>query len=592
MQLKKLNDDRKLGGYAKKIDEYKRFVQAVSVLDVPRVAQLIRQAVKRGESIQAIHALLIKAAQGSYHAKQFTQDDIDIGALALRCGGPRTAHALHVALGTPSVPYLLGVLRAIKFLCVHGDDDIASITKANVNSVMEGDHPRGLTFDDSAITAKPGHDYITNKIAGICSEHGYLVNLLFRALEDVYAIYDAVQRGDVHIAREASVMGLTGLGEFENECRPIFATATCRKGTAIHQQTLIQAVLGTYYNEKLNDKFGDIFFFATDGDSKRRIALNGMIESNGKLSDDIGKHLAGIRGLDLLVLNHDVVPTWDPKHNLKRFRWRIISPNIHVLIGSKAITAAQLQHHMYCAGLKKEEVRSMFKPVDKMNVPSAIKLLSTIQKLPPLCEVKGNDPKFESYDAALVILQVILDASLSMFDVNQAIAQQLTKLSRLGHLLGYLFSASKAAFIPSQLYHDTQGFIKSAFIVAARGIEHANKTGSFKLLLAQIGSNFQENLFAELRTLSHNRNCDMMELQQNLALITQISAVYDRHPEFKRDRQRDVPQLEKRDSYLTVRININFSTNLLLRTQKQILARMCRFLALSVWIKGLFGNTT
>lgn len=49
-----------------------------------------------------------------YRAKRFRAEDIDIGLLVLRIGGPRLVYALHQVFGIPSVS-LLYKQQAAKF---------------------------------------------------------------------------------------------------------------------------------------------------------------------------------------------------------------------------------------------------------------------------------------------------------------------------------------------------------------------------------------------------------------------------------------------------------------------------------------------
>jgi hypothetical protein len=74
---------------------------------------------------------------------------------------------------------------------------------------------------------------------------------------------------------------------------------------------------------------------------------------------------------------------------------------------------------------------------------------------------------------------------------------------------------------------------RSCQLPAARG-ELQGTRG--ELFLFQLGDNALEELFAWVRTLTHQRTLDMLELGNHLSIIGQVLDVYDRRPDWRGQR--------------------------------------------------------
>ena len=85
--------------------------------------------------------------------------------------------------------------------------------------------------------------------------------------------------------------------------------------------------------------------------------------------------------------------------------------------------------------------------------------------------------------------------------------------------------------MPAQLYHDCQAMIKCAYLVTVRMQQQFPDN---PLYLFQLGTDRLEGLFSVLRTLTHNTNFDMLQCGERLSHATQISQLYQKHPEWKR----------------------------------------------------------
>ena len=76
------------------------------------------------------------------------------------------------------------------------------------------------------------------------------------------------------------------------------------------------------------------------------------------------------------------------------------------------------------------------------------------------------------------------------------------------HLLLLIYRKQKTNFLTNDLYYDIQETIQDAYVCAAKMIKNKQMIRS----IYQLGTDVSENQFATLRTLSHSRNFDFLEL--------------------------------------------------------------------------------
>ena len=168
-----------------------------------------------------------------------------------------------------------------------------------------------------------------------------------------------------------------------------------------------------------------------------------------------------------------------------------------------------------------------------MNVPTAVLLIQAISTLKIKCGDNDNPLKLQR-SLAMDIVNELMKHLLSPMNVKMYITNQLESLSVIAHLVAYLFEEAKNDFIPAQQYHDLQSYVKSVFFCAARGKHEGNGDDFFKLYIILIGSDQQEELHGTLRTLSHNRSFNMLELGYQLNIASEIMMLYEKYPEWKK----------------------------------------------------------
>jgi hypothetical protein len=158
--------------------------------------------------------LIKKAAEGTYHPKSFDEKDDLQGLLFLRLGGARVADIAHRIFGTPSVSVIRScttipqILPSPSFLthseleqnivsCFEGLLDILGTSGQNTHAV--------LMFDELAVEKRPRWDDRSNKVLGVCREHGRGTSLEFTSEDDLHALWEEIKSDKIHLAHEVSV---------------------------------------------------------------------------------------------------------------------------------------------------------------------------------------------------------------------------------------------------------------------------------------------------------------------------------------------------------------------------------------------------
>jgi hypothetical protein len=186
-----------------------------------------------------------------------------------------------------------------------------------------------------------------------------------------------------------------------------------------------------------------------------------------------------------------------------------------------------------------------------MNVTSAVNLGSAIAAVSSLDSAQlAEQPLRLPLWRAECILGELCRCLWGIFDINASLAAQLTDLSKLAHMLAYLYEATgnRTRFLPAQLYHDIQAMVHAFFTVAKVMLQFPG----INVFLFQLGDSALEELFSSLRTLTHQRNMDIVELGQKLTVVGQLYDVYSRHPEWRKQSKHLSPR-DNRDRLWAVK---------------------------------------
>ena len=121
-------------------------------------------------------------------------------------------------------------------------------------------------------------------------------------------------------------------------------------------------------------------------------------------------------------------------------------------------------------------ITTILNPSDKQNVPLVLNLYQALEKCVDFCK-NSDDSICRELKHSLSVIYHILDGIVTIFhDPKVNLTTQLTKLSKVAHILLAEYRLNGTAFIPGQLYHDVQRMIQGCFYTCAilkkRAVDH------------------------------------------------------------------------------------------------------------------------
>lgn len=215
LRLGRLNDARKLIGKEGIIDIHKQMLLALSTQRISRIDHVLRVGFRRGASIHSILETVKRAAAGTYHPKGYDEEDDLQALLFLRLGGARVADIAHHIFGTPSARTIrtrTTVPQIIPSPSFPTCDEIKRNIVASFEGLLDGLGISGqnmlhavAVFDELAIEKRPRWDDKSNKVLGVCREHGKGTSLEFTTEEDLETLWDELGNERIHLAHEVCV---------------------------------------------------------------------------------------------------------------------------------------------------------------------------------------------------------------------------------------------------------------------------------------------------------------------------------------------------------------------------------------------------
>jgi hypothetical protein len=106
----------------------------------------------------------------------------------------------------------------------------------------------------------------------------------------------------------------------------------------------------------------------------------------------------------------------------------------------------------------------------------------------------------------------------------------LTDFSLISHLLFAVYRENGTEFMPAQLYYDIQGTITDVFVCVTK-IQFWSPESN--VYVYQLGSDECEVLFSLIRTITHDKNCDFLQLGERLQHSSTMRAIFRKHPEWR-----------------------------------------------------------
>ncbi|KAJ7471015.1 hypothetical protein FB451DRAFT_1037175, partial [Mycena latifolia] len=139
-RLKGLNYARNLASAMRKIADYKRFMDAVAEMNIPRLQQLVSVGLRRGASPSAIIRMMQSALEGVYRPRPVLDSrTLDIALMVYRLGGRKLLYAVNHGLGLPSLRTLRNHMAFTKIMPTVGTISVSDIIH-NINEVLLKPH--------------------------------------------------------------------------------------------------------------------------------------------------------------------------------------------------------------------------------------------------------------------------------------------------------------------------------------------------------------------------------------------------------------------------------------------------------------------
>ncbi|KAJ7253987.1 hypothetical protein C8J57DRAFT_1076553 [Mycena rebaudengoi] len=457
-------------------------------------------------------------------------------------GGRKLVYALSHALGLPSAstirtsnpPKLLPSVAAPTAAEIA--TNITTFFGPDFQSAKHRKAGHCLMMDGVHICQRCRWHRPTNQIIGLCQEHSGGLDLTMSNMPSVLHVLDKVHGDEptCHYARESTVIAV---GAFRNDHYhglPIAQVQTCKSQKGPDIARLIQSVLDQWEIHGAPHN-GPLWVFGADGASEYREAAFIKFMSHELSSDPTSPlyvKLSGLRGLNLRCGKNGTVSAGDTKHMAKRLGTTMRS-NEGMLIDQTVINRPILTQWLErLPDQTPESVAILVDPADHQNVPRAYSLIKAFISVGFKNPESGDDlsPTDQSTRRAFALAGEMWDAFLEAFvNPDLSLSEQLTSLSKFGHIAFVLYRLHGSSFLSNQLYGDLQALVKAAFFCVA---QQQNLDPEQAFYLYQLGSDRLEEMFAETRTESHDSNFDALQLSERLSSAVDSVGIFEEHPEW------------------------------------------------------------
>ncbi|KAK7006881.1 hypothetical protein R3P38DRAFT_3213632 [Favolaschia claudopus] len=539
-----LNMARKVSRTTARMSDHKRLLMAMSTCDIPRLNMLIRVGIKQragpNELIKRIAGAVSTLNPTGYRTRSYTDTDKKFMRCMKHLAGRKGVYALSKALGLPSMSTIRASkpLRLLPSVSAPKPAEIGT----NISTFFGPESPNSkfssaghvLMIDGLHLSQRACWHRGSNQILGLCREHSEPFDLSMNNMPSVLKVVDAVH-GDTpkcHYGREATVLAVAAFRDHNYHGIPIAQTQTCKSEKGPGFAALLRTAIDQWekHGEPQN---GPLFIVSTDGDSVfREGAFQVLMCRTVDESSPLYLKLSGCMGLNLQCGKKNVVLGPDTKHVAKRIATNERSPEgtvIDQVVLNRPIITQWLEK---LPGETKETVAILVDPADHQNVPKAYKLLRAIISVGKdgIPDTPSLSPTDKITHRAFALAGEMWRAFLDAFTVRElSLSERLASLSQFARMAFVFYRMHGSSFLSNQLYGDLQALVKAAFFCVARQQELDPEQVFY---LYQIGSDRLEELFSEVRTESHDSNCDSLQLSERLSTAADTLAIFAEHPEW------------------------------------------------------------
>ncbi|KAL1660065.1 hypothetical protein GGF50DRAFT_63940 [Schizophyllum commune] len=541
LKLKHLNMGRSLEAAHRKIEAYREVVGYIADHDsIPAVQRLCRTARNNGDGPEGILKRLKASREGTYRARNYSDDDYDLSALLHLLGGKSAVHAAHHShVSLPALKTTSGLRRNLALKICAGIVRVADIAQnvATHFRPREPSSPRprriGFTLGLDEIVGKGTVVYLprTDEIAGFCREHvGHLATIKVGLdLTSTTRAVQAVWAEKVHIGKEFTVAAILPHSMTRYYARPILLSATCKHGTVTDSYKLLSACIRAWRESEWGEQWsGPLWAISSDGDATRRAAMYALCMCHGlRENTSLYRHLRG------------AVPIASFANSIYSGLCTLFCSKEGLLVQDVAINKALLStwlQRLTDHDWSEANIHALLNPKDPQNVPRAIHLLTCITELRYI-DPADLDPSERRIHRALAIVGEAVDGLLQPFlNIHFSLSEQLQSLVKSAHIFCALWRENTTHFVSNQLYGDIQCLVKhAAFHIA----QSQDLDGDLKVSLNIFGTDILEALFGYLRMLGgHSPTMDIAELELRCRSALTLAEIFHRHPDWERQPDR------------------------------------------------------
>ena len=316
--------------------------------------------------------------KGIYKPKQYEEKYIDLATLVCRIGGTGLLSVFNKLGMLPSRSVVGIALKNKAEIDISYNKSISEIIRDNfkLNFQQKNDLYCTVKLDELAIIPRVRWNSNNNETVGTCFNHKN--NQKSYEFSNELILHDLktkLKEGKIHLAKESLMVAISGISDNQTDKTPriICNFPICSHKNRDIIKKVIQEIDCTFSQFNPHSKLVN---FATDGDPNRRNILNEMHRENERLIE-----LKSLKHFDQKFLLGKYGINFDPKHIVKSLRSSFLGKQTFQL--NKLPISSEIIKFFLKTKIEEsqEHIFHLMDPIDKQNVPSAVKFLKLMDSL-------------------------------------------------------------------------------------------------------------------------------------------------------------------------------------------------------------------
>ena len=517
------------------LEKHKQIMVYMAEHNIARVHAVLAHAANSGRGVDGTLALLKKAQAGLYHAKGYSEEELDEGILNLRLGGRKLIYALnHGTAGAASARTVRAFAKLPPYLTCAIEINV-KIIRANFERHLFSRPVRDervlhhLMMDDVKGSSRLRISHVDGCIRGICYHGLGVVDPKLTSYEQAELIASKISSGEIHHGTEITNVAIAANAEKGYKPIVVATSAGCTTGDPVERtKLLLHYVLQIWKTDPRGCKArGPISTLQPDGASVFVKAAQGMFFVK-KMDEGHPLHceLAGLKLFNLHVaIDANYVNSTagcEQKHTGKRARERAKS-EVGMRVGEQngpKLTGSFWRKLMSAArgalGITETDIHKMFATgfADAQRVAPMIMFFRTVAKMG---EMSPDDFGEMSVAFSNTHRDIRLYSRFShllctlLADKRHSLAEQLANVSELSHIVLTIYSRHRTTFIPAQNYRNQQSMYRSIFwSVATAKVEHIAE-----YFIYQDSGDALENVYNICRSFFPGEAMDLLQVRHS-----------------------------------------------------------------------------